>query len=348
MPVGTQATVKTISPDELIHIGCEIILCNAYHLYLRPSVNVIEGACGLHKFMSWPKSILTDSGGYQTFSLGTLRKVVDEGVKFQSHINGSYHFFTPSTAIEIQLKLGTDIIMPLDECVPYPCEYSWAKEAKDRTTRWAKMSKEVYANTSGHHQSALFGIVQGGVYQQLRYESAQELSELSFDGYAIGGVSVGEPNELIFDLLDYTVNLLPPDKPRYLMGMGPPEDIILAVERGIDMFDCVMPTRHGRSGEAFTSQGRLAIRNAPYTSDYTPIDPQCSCYTCQNFSRSYIRHLINANEILGVRLLTLHNLSFMMKFMHDLRFAITENRFSEFKNSVLPILSRREKETDMK
>lgn len=332
MPVGTQATVKCMTPEELKSIGTEIILANAYHLYLRPGEKIIQKAGGLHQFMHWDKPILTDSGGYQIFSLGALRKITDEGVKFQSHIDGSYHFFTPEGTTEFQLTLGSDIIMALDECAPYPCEYDQAKESKDRTTRWAKRCKE----TKGQRgNSSLFGIVQGNFYKDLRLQSIEELVALGLDGYAIGGVSVGEPKELLFEVLEYTLVELPDNKPKYLMGVGSPEDILEAVELGVDMFDCVMPTRHARTGQVFTSKGPLVIRNAPCAEDFSPIESNCGCYTCQNYSRAYIRHLIHADEILGARLTTTHNLYFFIDLMKQIRESILNDRFLEFKKEFM-------------
>lgn len=335
MPVGTQATVKCMTPEELQEIGCQIILSNAYHLYLRPGQRIIHEAGGLHSFMHWDKPILTDSGGYQIFSLGSLRKITEEGVRFQSHIDGSYHLFTPEKVIEFQTILGSDIIMPLDECPPYPCEYDQAKEAKDRTSRWLKRCSQELNNIEIDNKGCLFGIVQGSVFEDLRRESAMELTELDLEGYAIGGLSVGEPRELIFEVIEYTVPLLPLTKPRYLMGMGTPEDILLAVEMGVDMFDCVMPTRHARTGEVFTSRGPLVVRNATSAHNLSPLDTDCQCYVCQNYSQSYIRHLIQADEILGSRLNTYHNLYFMIKLMANIRQAILEDRFLEFKEGFL-------------
>jgi queuine tRNA-ribosyltransferase len=334
MPVGTQATVKGITPDELYQIGVEIILGNAYHLYLRPGVEIISKSGGLHAFMNWARPILTDSGGYQIFSLDSLRKVTEQGVIFQSHIDGSYHTFTPEDSISIQMDLGADIIMILDECVPYPSEYKYAKSAKDRTTRWAErciQKKKEFEKKENIRNKALFGIVQGSVYKDLRQESINELTELDFEGYAIGGVSVGEPKELTYEIVEFTAQNLPEDKPRYLMGLGPPSDLINCIEMGIDMFDCVMPTRHGRTGSSFTHNGELIIRNAEYAKDFEPLDPDCDCYTCRNFTRAYIRHLIKSDEILGMRLNTLHNISFFTKIMKEARKAIIEDRFLQFK-----------------
>lgn len=344
MPVGTCATIKCMTQEELKSFGVELILSNAYHLYLRPGEKIIQQAGGLHQFMHWDRAILTDSGGYQIFSLGALRKITDEGVKFQSHIDGSYHFFTPELSTEFQLALGADIIMVLDECAPYPCEYDQAKEAKDRTTLWAKRCKEsMECRDDAQKTTSLFGIIQGNFYKELRLQSVKELVDLNLDGYAIGGVSVGEPNELLFEVLEYTLPELPNDRAKYLMGVGPPEDILKAVELGVDMFDCVMPTRHARTGEVFTYTGPLAIRNAPYAEDFLPIDSECKCYTCQNYSRAYIRHLIHADEILGLRLTTTHNLYFFIDLMKKIRESILQDKFLEFKKEFMRRYKCREK-----
>jgi len=329
-PVATQATVKGVSPDELYDLSAEIILVNAYHLYLRPGEDIIAKLGGVHRFMNWKKPILSDSGGYQIFSLAGLRKVTEEGVRFQSHIDGSYHLVTPESSIKFQEAIGTDIMMVLDECPPYPCTKDYAKEAKERTTRWARRAKEA---ASG--KGAVFGILQGSMSKDLRRESAEELTEIGFDGYAVGGLSVGEPKELTYEVLSYITDFLPKDKPRYLMGFGPPEDILFAVEQGFDLFDCVMPTRHGRTGQAFTSQGLLNIRNAAYASSQEPIDSECKCPACREYSLGYIRHLIHQNEILGARLLTLHNLHFYLHLMRAIREAISEGRFAQFKKEFL-------------
>jgi queuine tRNA-ribosyltransferase len=334
MPVGTQGTVKAMSPDELEEIGIQMILANTYHLYLRPGIDVIKGAGGLHRFINWRRPILTDSGGYQVFSLGSLRDILDEGVRFQSHIDGSYHMLTPEGVIKIQLQFGADIIMALDECPPYPSTYDYVQVAKDRTTAWAKICKNTLELTDSY-SPALFGIVQGGPFEDLRKESVEELLEIGFDGYAIGGLLVGEPKEITNEIMRYTASLLPHDKPRYMMGFGSPEDILEAVAIGVDMFDCVMPTRHGRTGSLFTSCGVLNIKNAIYSNDFAPPDPDCGCYTCRNFTRAYLRHLIMAGEILGARLNTLHNLYFMMKFLRDIRMAIKEDNFLGFKDRFL-------------
>ena len=331
MPVGTQGTVKTLSGQELNDSGAQIILSNAYHLFLRPGIEVIKKAGGLHKFISWPKPILTDSGGYQVFSLALLRKVSDEGVEFQSHIDGMKHLLTPEAVIEIQKALGSDIMMPLDECVHYPCAKDEAEIAIERTIAWAKRSLSV---VSGSCQ-LLFGIVQGATYEDLRKACTEQLTQMQFAGFAIGGVSVGEPSNLRYNIVHFVNALLPQDKPRYLMGVGLPEDIIEAVGLGVDMFDCVVPTRYGRNGTAFTSCGRLTVRNAPYIEDFSPLDGDCGCYTCKNFSRAYLRHLFNTNEILGLRLVSLHNIYFYLELMRKIREVIQRDSFLEFKKEFL-------------
>jgi len=338
MPVGTQGTVKTLSPDELKEIGAQIILCNAYHLFLRPGKDVIKKLGGIHNFISWNRPILTDSGGYQIFSLALLRKVNDEGVEFQSHIDGMKHFLTPENIIEIQLDLGADIIMPLDECVHYPCSKDHAQVAMKRTIDWARRSKAALAENREpiiENRQLLFGIIQGATYEDLRKDCAKELVEMDFSGYAIGGVSVGEPKNLRYNIVNLVTDLLPLDKPRYLMGVGLPEDIITAVELGVDMFDCVVPTRYGRNGTAFTSGGKIIVRNSPYIDDSRPLDKNCSCYTCRNFSRAYLRHLFNSEEILGLRLVSLHNVHFFLELMEKIKEAIRLDRFSEFKKEFL-------------
>lgn len=329
MPVGTQATVKGMSPDELKQIEARIILSNTYHLYMRPGHDIVKEAGGLHGFMNWDRPILTDSGGFQVFSLSNLRNIKEEGVTFKSHIDGSRHFISPEKAIEIENALGADIIMAFDECIPYPAEYDYAKKSIARTTRWAKRCKEAHINTD---KQALFGIVQGGMYKDLRIQSAKELIELDFPGYAIGGLSVGEPAELMYEVLDYTAPILPEDKPRYLMGVGSPDYLIEGAIRGIDMFDCVLPTRIGRNGTVMTSQGRLIARDAKNARDFGPLDPACDCYACRNFTRAYIRHLLKANEVLGIRLTTWHNLRFLLNLMKDVRQAIMEDRLGDFRN----------------
>ncbi|MGM0437212.1 MAG: tRNA guanosine(34) transglycosylase Tgt [Bacillota bacterium] len=330
MPVGTQATVKAMTPDELKKIGSEIILANTYHLYLRPGADLIEQAGGLHDFMSWDKPILTDSGGFQVFSLSDLREIKEEGVHFQSHLDGSKHFISPEKAIQIQNKLGADIIMAFDECPPYPSEYDKMAKSVERTIRWAERCKNEKDKINNSDQ-ALFGIVQGGVYKKLRKYSAQATTELNFPGYALGGLSVGEPNEEMYKILDYTTPFLPKNKPRYLMGVGTPEDLIEGVKYGIDMFDCVLPTRIARHGQVFTHEGKITIRNAQFKDDFSPIDKECDCEVCQNYSRAYIRHLMKRKEILGMRLNTYHNLYFLLNLMQELKLAIKNNRFEEYR-----------------
>lgn len=328
MPVGTKATVKAMTPEELKDIGSQIILSNTYHLYLRPGHELIAKAGGLHKFMNWDRPILTDSGGFQVFSLGELRKITEEGVAFQSHNDGSRHFISPEKAVEIQTALGSDIMMAFDECAPYPAERDYVKKSLERTTRWAKRCKEAHWNTE---KQALFGIVQGGMYQDLREQSARELLELDFPGYAVGGLSVGEPKELMYEVLDYTTPLLPVDKPRYLMGVGTPDCLIEGVLRGIDMFDCVLPTRIARNGTALTTVGKVVIKNKKHEEAFEPLDPNCSCYTCTNYTKAYLRHLCKENEILSARLLTLHNLYFLLNLMGGIRQAIETDSLLDFK-----------------
>lgn len=332
MPVGTAATVKAMTPEELKDIHAEIILSNTYHLYLRPGHELIEKAGGLHKFMHWDRPILTDSGGFQVFSLGDLRKITEEGVEFRSHIDGSKHFLSPEKATEIQNALGSDIMMAFDECAPYPADYDYVKNSLERTTRWAKRCKDAHKNPD---KQALFGIVQGGMYKDLREQSVKELLELDFPGYSVGGLSVGEPKELMNEVLDYTVPLLPQDKPRYLMGVGSPDALIDGVIRGIDMFDCVLPTRIARNGTCMTSEGQLVIKNAKHTEDFSPLDPNCECYTCKNYSRAYLRHLFKCKEILSSRLLTLHNLHFLISLMKDVRQAIMDDRLLDFQKEFM-------------
>jgi len=328
MPVGTQATVKAMTPEELKGMDARIILSNTYHLYLRPGHDLIKKAGGLHKFMNWDRAILTDSGGFQVFSLGDLRKITEEGVTFQSHIDGSKHFLSPEKVMEIENALGADIIMAFDECAPYPAEHEYVKKSLERTTRWAARCKEAHTNTE---RQALFGIVQGGMYEDLRKQSVKELTALDFPGYAIGGLSVGEPKDMMYKVLDYTTPLLPEDKPRYLMGVGSPDALIEGAIRGIDMFDCVLPTRIARNGTTMTSQGKVVIKNAKYTEDFSPLDPECGCYTCKNYTKAYLRHLYKANEILASRLMTTHNLYFLINLMKDVREAILKDRLLDFK-----------------
>lgn len=318
MPVGTQATVKTLTPEELREVGAEIILSNTYHLYLRPGYELVAEAGGLHAFMNWNRPVLTDSGGFQVFSLAPLRKITEEGVKFRSHIDGSEHFLGPERATQIQNALGADIIMAFDECPPYPVELDYAKRSLERTTRWAARCKEAH----GRLDQALFGIVQGSVFPELREQSAREITDLDFPGYAIGGLSVGEPKPIMYSILDVTVPLLPGGKPRYLMGVGSPDDLVEGVRRGIDMFDCVLPTRIARHGTVFIPGGKLVVRNAKYARDFAPIDETCDCYTCRNYTRAYIRHLLKAGELLGLRLCTIHNVRFLVRMMQEMRKAI--------------------------
>ena len=328
MPVGTQATVKAMTPEELKEIGSQIILSNTYHLYMRPGHDLIERAGGLHKFMNWDKPILTDSGGFQVFSLGPLRKIKEEGVEFRSHLDGSKHFLSPEKATEIQNALGSDIIMAFDECAPYPADRQYVKNSLERTTRWLERCKAAHKYPE---KQALFGIVQGGMYKELREQSAKEITAIDLPGYAIGGLSVGEPKDMMYEVLDYTVPLLPEDKPRYLMGVGSPDDLLEGVLRGIDMFDCVLPTRIARNGTAMTSQGKVVVRNASYAEDFTSLDSECDCYTCKNYTKAYLKHLIKCNEILGARLLTIHNLRFLLKMMENVREAIKEDRLLDYK-----------------
>lgn len=330
MPVGTQATVKSMTPEELkLDVKAQIILSNTYHLYLRPGSKLIREAGGLHKFMNWDRAILTDSGGFQVFSLGDLRKITEEGVEFKSHLDGSRHFLSPEKVMEIENDLGSDIMMVFDECVEYPADYEYTKQSMERTTRWARRCKEAHRNTE---KQGLFGIVQGGMYKDLREISAKNLVEMDFPGYAVGGLSVGEPKELMCDVLAFTTQFLPKDKPRYLMGVGTPDYLIEAVLRGIDMCDCVLPTRIARNGTALTSNGKVVVRNATYEKDWGKLDENCNCYTCQNYTRAYIRHLIKTNEILGVRLLSIHNLRFLTSLMEKIRSAIETDSLLDFKN----------------
>jgi len=328
MPVGTKATVKAMTPEEVKDLGAQIILSNTYHLYLRPGHKLIEEAGGLHKFMNWDGPILTDSGGFQVFSLGDLRKITEEGVEFRSHIDGSTHFISPEKSIEIQNSLGSDIMMAFDECIPYPADYDYVKKSTERTTRWAKRCKDFHKDWE---KQALFGIIQGGMYKDLREKSVKGITDIGFPGYAIGGLSVGEPRELMCEILDFTAPLLPKDKPRYLMGVGTPDYLFEAVIRGIDMADCVMPTRIARNGAVMTSAGRINIRNAKFARDFSKLDPECDCYTCTNYTKAYIRHLFNVNEILGARLATIHNLYFLIKLMENIRKAIKEDRLLEYR-----------------
>ncbi|WP_288619414.1 tRNA guanosine(34) transglycosylase Tgt [uncultured Mitsuokella sp.] len=329
MPVGTQASVKGVSPDELRDLGAGIILSNTYHLFLRPGMDLIREAGGLHKFMHWDRAILTDSGGFQVFSLGDLRKITEEGVTFRSHIDGSKKFLSPEVSMEVQMALGSDIVMAFDECVPYPADYDYAKKSTERTIRWLKRCKEAMTAPN----QGLFGIVQGGMYKELREWSARETTAMDLPGYAVGGLSVGEPKELMYEMLEYSTSLLPQDKPRYLMGVGTPDCLVEGVQRGIDMFDCVYPTRVARNGMAMTWTGRLVMKNVQFTHDHHVLEEGCGCYACRNgYTRAYIRHLVRANEIFGLRLLSLHNLYFLQEFMRRMRQAILDDRFTEFRS----------------
>ncbi len=331
MPVGTQATVKAMTPEELKDmVNAKIILSNTYHLFLRPGDELVAEAGGLHSFMHWDRPILTDCGGFQVFSLAKLRDISEEGVHFKSHLDGSALFISPEVSIKIQNNLGADIIMAFDECVPYPADYEYTKDSMERTTRWAKRSLEAHQKKDSQ---GLFGIVQGGMYKDLREQSAKDLVAMDFPGYAVGGLSVGEPAELMYDILAHTTPFLPEDKPRYLMGVGSPDYLIEAVLRGIDMCDCVLPTRIARNGTAMTSMGKVVVRNATYERDWSPLDANCDCYTCKNYTRAYIRHLIKAGEILGARLLTIHNLRFLVRLMENVRKAIEEDRLLEFRET---------------
>jgi len=332
MPVGTQATVKTLSPDDLVAVGADIILSNTYHLFLRPGHELIRELGGIQRFMGWNRPVLTDSGGFQVFSLADLRKITEDGVSFQSHIDGgAKHVITPEYAIEIQEALGADIIMAFDECTPYPATRDYALESLERTLRWAKRCQEAKKNAG----QALFGIVQGGMYPDLRGRSAEALVDMEFDGYALGGLSVGETKPMMYEMIEASVPHLPANRPRYLMGVGTPEDLVEGVDRGIDMFDCVMPTRNARNGTLFTSFGKVVIRNAQYEHDRQPVDPGCACYTCRNFSRAYLRHLFNANELLALRLGTIHNLFYYINLMRMIRSNIDKGTFKEFKKDFL-------------
>lgn len=337
MPVGTAATVKGLSPEELKDMGSGIILSNTYHLWLRPGEDVVENAGGLHKFMNYERPILTDSGGFQVFSLGKTRKIEEEGVYFKSIIDGKQMFLSPEKAVEIQNKLGADIIMSLDECAPYPCTYDYMKKSVERTLRWAKRGKEFHQNTK---KQALFGIVQGGEFQELREQCAKALVEMDFPGYSIGGTSVGEPKEVMYQMINDAVAYLPTNKPRYLMGVGNPIDLIEGAIRGIDMFDCVLPTRVARHGAAMTTHGRININKEMFKYDTTPLDSNCDCYTCKNYTKSYLRHLHKAEEMFGKRLLSIHNVHFLLKLTKDIQQAIKEDRLLDFKEEFLDSYGR--------
>ena len=329
MPVGTQATVKAMTPDELKDmVHAHIILGNTYHLFLRPGHELIKEAGGLHKFMNWDRNILTDSGGFQVFSLGDMRKITEEGVEFQSHLDGSKKFLSPEKAIEVQNALGSDIMMAFDECCQYPSTYEYTKKSMERTTRWATRCKEAHQRPE---EQGLFGIIQGGFYKDLREQSAKDLIELDFPGYAIGGISVGEPKEKFLEILQYTAPLMPENKPRYLMGVGTPDYLIEAAIAGIDMCDCVLPTRIARHGTALTSNGKIVVRNSEFTKDFTPLDPECNCYACKNYTRAYIHHLVKTNEILGIRLLSIHNIKFLTNLMDKVRIEIENDNLANFR-----------------
>jgi queuine tRNA-ribosyltransferase len=333
MPVGTGATVKGITQEELEQLGAEIILANVYHLYLRPGREVIQAAGGLHRFMSWPRPILTDSGGFQVMSLSGLQRVTEEGVEFRSHLNGARHFFSPEKVVEIQMALGSDIIMVLDECVAYPASPEASRRAMKLTSRWARRARDFYRTAMeslGSGGGALYGIVQGGVDEALRIESAEDLQEIGFEGYAVGGLSVGEPKQLTYDVVEFTAKRLPEDHPRYLMGVGTPRDLVEAVARGIDQFDCVMPTRNARNACVFTSEGRLSVKSARYAQDNQPLDAECGCKVCRRYSRAYIRHLFASGEMLGAILATYHNLHFYLDTMRKIRQAIGAGEFRDF------------------
>jgi queuine tRNA-ribosyltransferase len=338
MPVGTQGTVKTLACEDLEEMGAQIYLVNTYHMYLRPGMDVIEKMGRIHGFTSWPNAVLSDSGGYQVFSHQDRIKITDEGVRFQSHFDGSYHDFTPERVIEIERRLGPDIIMPFDECVAYPAEYEDARKGVERTTAWAKRCITEFnrlEETAEYPSQLMHGIVQGSVYGDLRKQSAEELLALDFPGYSIGGLSVGEPKEALVEMLEVTAPLLPHDKQRYLMGVGYPEDILMAVENGIDMFDCVLPTRNARTGLVFTKAGPYNFRNAAAADDYLPLDPDCDCYVCKRYSRAYLRHLYSVSEITAHRLASYHSVNFFIRLMRDIREAISENRFTSFKSEFL-------------
>lgn len=331
MPVGTQATVKTLDYRELKEINSAVILANTYHLWLRPGEDIIDSAGGLHKFMHYDGPILTDSGGFQVFSLAKPKNISEEGVVFKSHLNGEKLLLTPEKSIAIQNKLDSDIAMSFDECIPYPASYEYAKKSTERTLRWAKRGLAVHKN----ERQSLFGIVQGGEYEDLREDCAKKLVEMNFDGYSIGGTSVGEDKDTMYRMIDYAIKYLPTDKPRYLMGVGDPYDLFEGVLRGVDMFDCVLPTRLARHGHAFTREGKINLKNAKYKEDFTPVDSTCDCECCKNYTKAYIRHLIVADETLGQRLLSIHNLRFLIRIMENIRISIKEDRFLEYKEEFM-------------
>lgn len=331
MPVGTEATVKTLSPEEVKELGAGIILSNTYHLWLRPGADIVKNAGGLHEFMNYDGPILTDSGGFQVFSLAKPKDITEDGVKFKNHLNGDSLFLTPELSIEIQEKLGSDIVMSFDECVAWPCEEKYMMNSVERTLRWAKRGKDVFKGDS----QVLFGIVQGGNYENLRKHCAEELVKMNFDGYAIGGTSVGEPKNTMYEMVSMSTKYLPEDKVRYLMGVGDPIDLIENVMRGVDIFDCVSPTRLARHGHAYTMYGKINLKNNKYKEDFSPIEENCDCYTCKNFTKAYVKHLINANEGFGARLLSIHNLRFLMRLMNDIRENIKTSTLENYRDNFI-------------
>ncbi|MGB9664863.1 MAG: tRNA guanosine(34) transglycosylase Tgt [Ignavibacteria bacterium] len=343
MPVGTQGAIKAVEHRELEEIGTQIILGNTYHIYLRPGTEILEKFGGLHKFINWSKPILTDSGGFQIYSLSELRKIREDGVEFKSHIDGSLHFFSPEKVIDIQRSIGSDIMMVLDECVGYPAKYEYVKKSIELTSKWAKRAfNHFHSNVPIYtHKQFLFGIVQGSIFKDLRKISAEDLIQIDFDGFAIGGLAVGESKEEMYEITDFTTDLLPQNKPRYLMGVGRPENLLEAIERGVDMFDCVMPTRNGRNAYLFTSKGILSIKNSQFKDDPLPIDDECDCYTCRNFTRAYLRHLFIAKEILALQLASIHNLRFYLNLMSEARKMILEDKFSEWKKEKVEKISQK-------
>ena len=337
MPVGNRGSVKAVEQRELLEINAQIILGNTYHLFQRPGVEVLQKFGGIHSFISWSRPVLTDSGGFQILSLSDLRKLSPDGVEFRSHIDGTTYFFTPEKTIEVERQIGADIIMVLDECAPYPAEKEYVSKSIELTRSWAIRCKEYFdaSRPLYNYEQYLFGIVQGGTYLDMREKSARDLVAAGFDGYALGGLAVGEPAEEMYHVVDFVTDLLPHDSPRYLMGVGTPENLLEAVERGVDMFDCVMPTRNGRNAQVFTANGTINIKNATYKFDDSPLSEECDCHACKNFSRAYIRHLFNVDEILGLQLASLHNLRFFVNLMEQMRLAISESRFVEFKSETV-------------